>query len=207
MANLEKYIPFILHFEAGVSKIDVESGRFINEQLFEKARVKGFGNDPDDTGGATMIGVTIGTFTQWCASQGRRKPSVEDLRAISYKDWLAILKSTFWNKWHADEIESQGLAEILVDWAWCSGATGIKRVQRILGVKDDGQPGPITMAALKAQASDKLFFKIFDDRILHAKQILAARPTSKKFWNGWMRRYNSLTHKGFKITLQPIWPR
>jgi hypothetical protein len=31
------------------------------------------------------------------------------------------LKSLYWDKWKADQIKSQSVANILVDWVWASG--------------------------------------------------------------------------------------
>ena len=54
MANIEKFIPFIIQFEAGVNPAGLTG-----EKLFEKARATGYSSDPDDLGGATMVGVTL----------------------------------------------------------------------------------------------------------------------------------------------------
>ena len=72
-------------------------------------------------------------------------------------EWLDILKTMFWDRWQADKIKSQKLANILVDWVWGSGVYGIKIPQRILGVKQDGIVGDETLKALNAQDPDKLF--------------------------------------------------
>lgn len=205
MASIERYIPFILHFAAGVPKADVEGGRYSNAELFEKARKKGWSDDPDDAGGQTMVDVTLATYKGWCRANGRKAPAAADLRSISYEDWRDVLKSLFWDKWNADTIPSQGLANLVVDWAWGSGATGIKRVQRILNVAADGFPGPKTMQAMFSRDADKLFDRIAADRIRHAREIVSARPANRKFWNGWMRRYNSITKTGFDISLKNLW--
>ena len=57
MANVEKIVPFIIQFEAGVTPAGLTG-----EVLFEKARKNGYANDPDDLGGATMVGVTLFTI-------------------------------------------------------------------------------------------------------------------------------------------------
>lgn len=66
----------------------------------------------------------------------------------------------YWDRWQADRIENQSVANILVDWVWASGVHGIKRPQKILGVTVDGIVGDKTIAALNAMDPMSLFFKI-----------------------------------------------
>lgn len=67
MANVEKLVPFIIQFEAGVTPAGLTG-----EKLFEKARKTGYANDPDDLGGATMVGVTIATYKEYCRKKAIR---------------------------------------------------------------------------------------------------------------------------------------
>ena len=67
MANVEKIVPFIIQFEAGVSPAGL-TGKL----LFEKARKTGYANDPDDLGGATMVGVTLATYTDTAVKRAIR---------------------------------------------------------------------------------------------------------------------------------------
>ena len=124
MANCEKLIPFIQKWEGG------------------------FANDPTDRGGATMRGITLATFRAYRKAKGGATPSVADLKNISDAEWKAVYKTMFWDKWKADSIQSQKIANILVDWVWGSGVHGIKNPQRILGVVDDGIVGNKTISAV-----------------------------------------------------------
>lgn len=45
---------------------------------------------------------------------------------LSYNDWKSILKMLYWDRWNADEIRSQSIAEIVCDFVWASGVHGIK---------------------------------------------------------------------------------
>lgn len=69
MARVENIVPFILKWETGTTGIGLT-----NEQLFEKAKLKGFANDPDDLGGETMCGVTLDTYTAYCSKKGYPRP-------------------------------------------------------------------------------------------------------------------------------------
>ncbi len=102
MADVRKLVPFILKWEGG------------------------FVNDPDDLGGATNMGVTIGTYEAYCRKKGYSKPTVERLKNLTKEEWTEILKTMYWDRWKADEIKSQSVADILVDWVWASGAHGLR---------------------------------------------------------------------------------
>lgn len=152
----------------------------------------GFVNDPTDRGGATNKGVTIATFEAYCKAKSLPRPNVERLKRMTDGEWLDILKTMFWDRWQADKIKSQKLANILVDWVWGSGVYGIKIPQRILGVKQDGIVGDETLKALNAQAPDKLFQTIYDARKKYLNDITISRPANKRFLKGWLNRLDDI---------------
>ena len=165
MADINKLAPAILKWEGG------------------------FVNDPDDLGGATNKGVTIATYTQYRKAKGLSLPTVDDLKSLCCYEWMDILKTLYWSRWKADSIANQSIANILVDWVWASGIHGIKRPQRILGVKDDGKVGNITLNALNSHPDQQqLFDKIKEDRMKYIDEICLKRPVNNKFKRGWLNR-------------------
>lgn len=167
MADVRKLAPFILKWEGG------------------------FVNDPADLGGATNMGVTIGTYKEYCKKKGKPEPTVEDLKNLSREEWTDILKAFYWNRWKADQIHNQSIANILVDWVWASGAHGIKKPQAMLGINADGKVGPATLAAINNYPSQRdLFDKIKQLRLDFVDNICHARPANEKFRNGWCNRIN-----------------
>ena len=102
----------------------------------------GFVNDPNDLGGATNKGVTLNTWkTYGYDKTGNGKIDVQDLKKITDYDVMnRILKPHYWNICKADEINDEWIAYMLVDWYWCSGNKAITELQRLLNVKQDGQP-------------------------------------------------------------------
>lgn len=201
MANVDLLIPFILHFEAGVAAADLSLPL---PQIFEKARRRGFANDPLDSGGATMCGVTIATYRQYRKQQGYSSTTVADLKNISYQAWRAILKKMYWDRWQADRIRSLGLANILVDWVWASGVHGIKEPQKILGrafpeVTADGIVGAKTLNAVNSYApQEDLFNLIHNARTTFVENIVRRNPSQRKWLNGWLRRINAIRFDGFR---------
>lgn len=188
MAKLDNFIPFVIKFETGISdntNADLPS-------LYEKARKTGLAFDPDDRGGLTMVGVTFNTYKEYCRNNGLAVPTADNLRTLKYEEWHDILKTMFWNRWHADKITSQSVAEMLVDWVWASGSYGITIPQKALGVKVDGIVGPQTLEAVNSREPSALFSLLRQERIAYTERICRARPQNMKFRNGWLRRINSL---------------
>ncbi len=139
-----------------------------------------------------MIGVTLATYTNFCRCAGRKTPTVADLQNISFADWLAILKTSYWDRWQADKIKSQSVAEILVDFVWGSGKYGITVPQQVLGVTTDGIVGSQTLAAVNSRNPRELFDALLAARIVYIDRICATRPANNKFKKGWLRRINSI---------------
>lgn len=166
MAKAELLKPFILKWEGG------------------------FVDDPLDRGGATNKGITIGTFRNFYGKDA----TVEQLKHITDEQWLHIFKSGYWDKWKADDIENQSIADIVVDWAWASGTvTSIKQVQKILGVAADGIVGNDTLTAINTADQRILFDKIHSKRIEFVENIVKRNPSQARFLKGWKNRINSLT--------------
>ena len=147
----------------------------------------GFVNDPNDSGGATNKGVTLATFRKYKGASA----TVDDLKAITDEDWDAIFKEMYWDKCRADEINSQAVANLIVDWYWMSGTNAIKYVQRLIGATEDGIVGKQTLARLNAKG-DGFVLPIYNYRKDFYHRIVANRPTQKRFLRGWLNRLNAL---------------
>ena len=178
MANIKILAPFILAWEGG------------------------FANDPVDRGGATNKGVTLATWKQvGYDKDGDGDIDVDDLKKITTDDAVnVVMKPHFWDRWKADKIISQSVANILVDWVWASGKHGITNVQRLLGVKVDGIVGDKTIAALNAKEPRQLFAAIKKARVSFIEGVIRANPKQKKFRNGWLNRLACIQYGSLKYT-------
>lgn len=172
MADIKILAPFILSWEGG------------------------FSNHPNDRGGATNKGVTIATWkAQGYDKDGDGDIDVADLKLITDEDAVnVVMKPHFWNRWKADQIRSQSVANICVDWVWGSGKHGITEVQKLLGVKADGIVGAQTLAALNSREPRRLFADIKKARVSFIQRIIKRSPSQRGFEKGWMRRLNCINY-------------
>lgn len=168
----------------------------------------GYVNDIIDPGGATNMGVTLATWTHFGHDKdGDGKITANDIKLLTRDDFQYVLKVGYWDRWHADNILNQSVAEILVDWLWGSGTYGITIPQRVLGIPQDGVVGINTLSVLNAQDQHILFANIQQARLKFVDDIIAVdikkvstklgrvlspqdqmKLTTKRFELGWKNR-------------------
>lgn len=166
MANLEKALKKCLKWEGG------------------------FANDPDDTGGPTMRGVTIATYREYCRRVGKPVPTVNDLKKISYEEIVDLADKLFWSKIMGNNIKNQSIANLCFDSVWGSGLGYIKVIQKVLGVQTDGIFGQNTLAKMNNwNPQSDLFEKLWNRR----KTYFEGCSTAWKYLKGWMNRLRSFT--------------
>ena len=172
-------------------------------------------NDPADKGGATNKGVTIATYKSYCKAHGMKQPTIADLKAITDETVMAILKEFYWDKMRADNIVSQSIANLCVNTLWGSGTGYIKIIQGVLGVKQDGVVGPVTLAKINQWPNQKdLFDRLWKRRKKFFEDIVASSVksyerkigrkaterelmtrTNKRFLRGWLNRLNDFKYE------------
>lgn len=139
----------------------------------------------------TMKGVTLSTYRQF---YGKNK-TCKDLKNISNEEWEHIFKTGYWDRWKADSINNQAIANLLVDWLWGSGVWGIKYPQKVLGVVADGIVGKKTLAAINNHPNQEYLFKLlWNRRKKHFEDIAKRDPSKRKFLVGWMNRLNDFKY-------------
>ena len=157
------------------------------------ASEKGWSDDPDDTGGATMDGVTLETYRRWRKSKGKLFTNKADLRSLTRGEWTEIMKTLYWDKVKGDLLKSQSVANIWADWAVNSGPkTATKHVQKLLGVTADGIVGAKTIAAANSFPARNLFAKIKSARDSYYRGL----PNAWKFLRGWLNRLARFEYVG-----------
>jgi len=170
MAKFDPYFPSILDSEGRV-----------------------YENVPGDTGGCTHYGLILDDVKTFF-----HKPAATcaDVKALTEDDALKMYKAMYWDKFHADDIANQSLAEYIVDGAINQGVGLIsKYVQAIVGVTADGIVGKGTVAAINAHDAQDLFNQLKQKRIDRYHAIVDHNPTQQKFLKGWINRANCIAFK------------
>lgn len=157
----------------------------------------GWADHKADKGGKTNMGITLSTWR----SCGYDKDSdgdidADDLKLITLDDVYNVFKKHYWDRWMADYIKSQSLANILVDWVWASGSYGIKIPQDLLQVQCDGIVGMVTLQTLN-QTNAREFFQIIKEaRLKFIDDICRKDPSQDVFRKGWTNRINDIKFVG-----------
>lgn len=104
----------------------------------------GYVDHPKDPGGATNLGITIGTLSNW---RGRKATKAE-VRALTIETVKPIYRANYWNEVKGDDLPS-GVDYATFDFAVNSGpARAAIYLQNIVGAAPDGKIGPLTVNAI-----------------------------------------------------------
>jgi lysozyme family protein len=150
-------------------------------------------NVPGDAGGETNKGVT---YSEWKTVFG---DTHDRFLIMSSEDWNTIFKKEYWDKALGDQINSQRIANTIVDWVFNSGKYYPEAdVQDILihtfgaHIGEDGNFGPATIAAINQADEQKLYEDIIAKRLWFFDQCVLSHPTNAKFLTGWQNRIKHL---------------
>lgn len=180
MADINQLIPLIVKWEGNYS------------------------DNPADSGGPTNKGVTLQTWR--IAGYDKDNNGVidkEDVKLITMKEMVeTVLRPHYWNKCQADHIHNQAIANILVDWLWCSGKTAITSTQKIIGTVPDGIVGDATIRGINEYPDqEELFSMIKMSRIFQLERLCKTHPVKKCFKRGWLNRIADFRYKALILLL------
>lgn len=140
----------------------------------------GYVDHPKDPGGATNLGVTIGTLSSWLG----RPATKAEVRALTVKDVAPIYKKNYWDRIRGDDLPS-GVDTATGDFAVNSGVSRAAiYLQETVGVAADGRIGPLTLAAVAKADPVKVVNVLCDKRMAFLRR-LSTFPT---FGRGWTSR-------------------
>ena len=185
MANVSNIRPFIQKWEGGLSR-NTNDKASINPAPWTYKGLNGW---------HTNKGVTYTTFVGLATKLGYAL-TADNFFTMPDKIWDAIFKNGYWNTWYLDDLKSQAIADLIVDFCWGSGANGsFQSIRKYLATKN------ITVASRfeAVKELNKLAFfneeTIFTELVKHREQFFRSlnQPT---FLNGWLNRLNSLNKFG-----------
>lgn len=121
--------------------------------------------------------------------------STEEASQVLYKNEKLtelvsdVYKVGYWDKMKLDMVQNQKVAEEMFVFGVNAGTcVAVRAAQRVVGVKDDGVIGPMTIAALN-KCDEKMFDKEYDAmEIAHYNMLAEKNPNFKKFLKGWHNR-------------------
>jgi lysozyme family protein len=131
--------------------------------------------------------VDTGGYTKWGISQ-KAYPSL-DIKNMTHEQAVGIYRRDYWNKIQGDLIISQAVANVIFDWAVNAGTgAATKQIQKILGLKQDGGFGPVTLAAVNRRGP-ALANEITQARRGFYERLAAMDPAKyAKYLRGWLKR-------------------
>ncbi len=144
------------------------------DEAFERliAHEGGYVNDPRDPGGETNWGISKRSY-----------PNL-DIKALTREQAKAIYLRDYWDRAGANKYDPE-LGFAVFDAAVNSGiGNAVRFLQRAVGVADDGNIGPITVAAVKSRSTAKVLLGFYGERL----EFMTKLSVWDRFGKGWARR-------------------
>jgi lysozyme family protein len=155
-------------------------------------------DDPSDHGGRTSRGITQREYDKY-----RRR------KGLPYKDvWQAadpevdeIYHSDYWDPC-CDRIP-RGADYLVFDFNVNAGAhRSALLLQQALGVKADGDIGPITLQALAAANEASLIAKFTTEKRAFYSRLAERNPSQNKYLHGWLARADHVHARALSLLQQ-----
>jgi len=158
----------------------------------------GFQINPKDDGNYNsldqLVGTMYGISARFYEGVIGRPPSIGDMKAITKSQAAELYRVYFWNKQMASEINSQAIANTVIDHQVNAG-NGIQVAQELLNSRfgfslaTDNQNGKNTLYALNSVDVGK-FVTLFNEK---RKAHYNTRSNSNEFAAGWIDRLSKFT--------------
>jgi peptidoglycan hydrolase-like protein with peptidoglycan-binding domain len=147
----------------------------------------GYSDDPTDSGGATMHGITHDEYDHYRDQKGLPRQLVSN---ISDFEVAEIYKNSYWLGAHCNEMPRR-VALATFDWAVNAGVSqALKTLQAALDISVDGEWGSETKGAIAAiDTLEKEAHIVYEALELRRKTYLAWGVGSQScFLDGWLSR-------------------
>lgn len=169
MANFNTYIPLLQQVEGGFQKNPKDRGNY---------------NSLDQ-----LIGTNFGISTGFYEGIIGRPPTLADMMAITKTRAAELYRVYFWNAQRASEINSQAIANTIIDHQVNAG-NGVLVAQKLLNARFgfsigvDNRIGNQSLAAINSVDVGKFVTLFNEQRAEHYR----TRSNSDEFAAGWLRR-------------------
>jgi lysozyme family protein len=163
------------------------------DYCFERVLVYegGYVDHPSDPGGATNLGITIGTLSRWLGREATKR----EVKALTAETVKPIYQAYYWGPVRGDLMPS-GVDLALFDYAVNSGhGRAIRHFQEVIGVDVDGAIGTQTLGAVEAQDPEFMIRALCERRL----RFLQGLGTWAVFGRGWGRRVEDVEDRALTL--------
>lgn len=155
----------------------------------------GYSNAATDSGGPTKYGITHRTLA---AHRGVASVTAAQVKALTLKEAEDIYRLGYWTQSGGDLLPA-GLDYAAFDFGVNSGpARAVKVLQKVVGVPQDGNAGPMTLAAVESYKGGRL--KLIKDfceaRMAYLRSLRNAKTGFPVNGRGWTIRVTGVDPKG-----------
>jgi len=135
---------------------------------------------PNDPGGATMCGITIGVYSQWMC----RPVTKDELRRITSAEIAEIYRHNYWDVCRCDDLPTP-IDYLVFDFGVNAGVgRSAKTLQSCVGVAADGSIGPITLGVVGSFKPERLITLFSEAK----RRFYRSLTTFNVFGAGWLNR-------------------
>ncbi len=170
-----------LHFERAVTRLFSMEG--------------GFTDHPNDSGGATNMGITLRTLARWRGTD----VTVEDVKNLTRREASDIYFNWYWKPLKCDLMFQYQIAAAIMDVSILFGqemsAIHAQRALQACGhgeIKDDGDIGIKTLTVLNTVSPALFVEKLHALLRTRIDELVDKYPKNRAFKDGWMNRINKL---------------
>jgi lysozyme family protein len=167
-------------------------------QAFQKVlkHEGGYVNDPDDPGGETYKGVARKIHSKWdgwyIIDTRKRQPGFPkslDADLELQERIKQFYEANYWDRIKGDDIINQDVAMSIFDFAVNAGVgTSASLAQMVVGENADGIIGVNSLTKINQFDPEHFLASFTIAKIVRYISIVKKRPTSQKYFYGWVRR-------------------
>lgn len=149
-----------------------------------------YSDDPKDSGGATMRGVTQKVYENYVD----RPVSKDEMKTLSVADVTPIYKEEYWARVKGDLLPA-GVDVQVMDMAVNAGVSrAAKLLQKVVGTTVDGGIGRQTLAAVEKMNSVDII-----ENYAAQREAFYKRLNQPRFEKGWLRRNDKIKMVALKL--------
>ncbi len=200
---MKKYFFLLLSLLQFYTSFSADFTKFFNNTISVEGKT--FVNMKFDRGRETMYGIAINTYVRFCDlpqvpivcdKNKDKRVNYKDLAMMKIGESKPIYKKYYWDVAFGDKVKNQAIAEFVADFFVNSGGSSrnIKKIQKVVGVTQDGIFGPGTIKAINRQKPKVLFEKLYRFRLEFYNKICQRDKTQYVFLKGWKNRLLKLKH-------------